>query len=109
MRKWFCRCSCRDSRRCSGVKIRLCSEEDRDGEEDDNGGGYASGFVAAFAVDFPPMIRRPSTILTTSTRYTFSTGEIYEIKDYDDDEEEKQYKHRTNQNECMYKYEQNRV
>ena len=34
------------------------------------------------------MIRRPSTILTTSTRYTFSTDEIYEIKDYDDDEEE---------------------
>ena len=88
-------------------RIQLRSEEDRDEEEDDNVGSYASGFVAAFAVDFPPKIRRPSTILTTSTRYTFSTGEIYEIKDYDDDEEEKRYKHRTSQNEYMYKYEQN--
>ena len=90
-------------------QIRLRNEEKRDEEEDDNGGGYASGFVAAFAVDFPPMIRRPSTILTTSTRYTFSTGEIYEIKDYDDDEEEERYKRRMNQSEDMYKYEQNRV
>ena len=87
-------------------RIRLRGEEKRDEEEDDDGGGYASGFVAAFAVDFPPIIRRPSTISTTLTRYTFST---YEINDYDDDEEEERHKHRMNQSECIYKYEQTRV
>ena len=69
-------------------QIRLRSEGDRDEEEDDDVGSYAPGSVAASTVGFPPIIRRPSTILTTSTRYTFSIGEIYEIKDYADDDEE---------------------
>ena len=89
-------------------RIRLRSEEDRDEEEDDDVGSYAPGAVAVSTVGFPPIIRRPSTILTTSTRYT-SPPMIYRIKDYDDDEEEERYKHRTNKNEYKYKYRQKRV
>ena len=89
-------------------RIRLRSEGDRDEEEDDDFGSYAPGFVAASTVGFPPIIRRPSTILTTSTRYT-SPPMIYRIEDNDDDEEEERYKHRTNQNEYKYKYKQERI
>ena len=55
------------------------------------------------------MIRRPSTILTTSTRYTFSTDEIYEIEENDDDEEEEQISIERIKNEYVYKYKQKRV
>ena len=40
-------------------------DEDRDEEEDEDGGGNGFGFIAAFAADFPPIIRRSSTTLAT--------------------------------------------
>ena len=40
-------------------------DEDRDEEEDEDGGSNGFGFIAAFAADFPPIIRRSSTTLAT--------------------------------------------